>query len=149
MANGPITKSLQQALGTAPWALRQDLLGYTNAVASVMHEIAHDGGIRLTPELADQFLAMATIRRLWHVVEGQYWLMHDSLDLLSMRSSGAAGYRIGRTTVSLSSDAYGDARGLLDDLKGWLEARDLWDLVGTPDLVGLLGELAGDHGARH
>lgn len=149
MTVGPITKSLQKALKGAPHALRQDLSGYANAVASVTPDIARDAGVRLTPDLTDQFLMMATIRRLWLVVEGQFWLMHDSLDLLSMHSSGAAGYRIGRTILSPSSDAYGDARGLLDDLKNWLQARDLWELVDSPDLAGLLGQLAEHHGARH
>jgi len=111
-----------------------------------MSEIASDSGIRLNPELADQFLAVATIRRLWLVVEGQYWLMFNSLDLLSTRSSGAAGYRIGRTTLSPSSDTYGDARSLLGDLEAWLKERDLLDLVDSPDLQGLLVELAARHG---
>lgn len=146
MALGPVSRSLQQALSALPRALRQELSGYANAVASVMSEIASDSGIRLNPELADQFLAVATIRRLWLVVEGQYWLMFNSLDLLSTRSSGAAGYRIGRTTLSPSSDTYGDARSLLGDLEAWLKERDLLDLVDSPDLQGLLVELAARHG---
>ena len=146
MALGPLSRSVQQALAALPRALRQDLSGYTNAVADAMSTIASDAGIRLTPTLSDQFLAMATIRRLWLVVEGQHWLMFDSLDLLSTPASGAAGYRIGQTTLSRSSETFADARDLLDDMEIWLKERDLLSLVTTSDLRGLLDELAGTHG---
>lgn len=72
---------LMEAVGELPYALRDEIEGYTSSVLESSPEIFREAGLKMDPQLLDEFVFFAGLRRLWSLVNGRYWLLDRSLGI--------------------------------------------------------------------
>jgi hypothetical protein len=77
-----------------PWAMRNSVEGYVDAVAAVLPDIEREAGPRLPRAEADEFLFMVAVRRIWASLNSQYWMINDSVSIAESR--WPEGFQAGR-----------------------------------------------------
>jgi len=64
-----------------PYTLRQRVEGYAEFIEETAEQVAADTGLPAEPSFRDEFVYFAGLRRLWTLVDSQYWLIDRSLAL--------------------------------------------------------------------
>lgn len=72
---------LMEAVGELPFALREEIEGYTSSVLESSEDIFREAGLKMDEQLRDEFVFFAGVRRLWALVNGRYWLLDRSLGI--------------------------------------------------------------------
>ena len=111
-------RELEELFGELPAALREQLLAFSNYAEDSFKEICDALGVSGASNQAEQdFDRLATVWRLWQVVNGQYSLMMSSLRLLDTVT--AVSFQLGRSQYSRGSER---VRMLTDLRSGFLTA---------------------------
>ena len=118
----PLPKALQRVTFELPYALRHDIEGYVRTLDAAQVEIYADAETTTEQVSADEFLFFAGVWRLWNQVDGQRWIVKNSLDIAL--DYGASGISAGSFTYSRSSDDVVEIRKLHDRYRNWLEKRN-------------------------
>jgi hypothetical protein len=109
---------LEELFGELPTPLREQLLAFSTYAEDSFEEICDALGVSRDSEQVERdFDRLATIWRLWQVVNGQYSLMMSSLRLLD--TVNAVSFQLGRWQYSRSSE---QVRMLTDLRSGFITA---------------------------
>ena len=70
-----------------PWAMRNSVEGYVDAVADALSDIEREAGFTLPNGKAEEFLFLVAVRRIWTIVNSQYWIINDSVSIAEFVAS--------------------------------------------------------------
>jgi hypothetical protein len=115
--------ALEKTTSQLPVALRQELEGYLRTLQEVEPEIYREAATTHKEVPRDEFLLVVVIWRLYSQVEGQRWVMQNSLDIAS--GFGAGGFRAGRLRFSGTSDDTAELQELHRSFDRWLRQQKL------------------------
>jgi hypothetical protein len=119
----PLPASVTSVTSQLPFALRQDIEGYLRTLQDARVEIYREVDVTTKEVPTEQWLLLATIWRLYTQVEGQRWVVHNSLEIAG--EYGAVGISAGRFRYSKGSDDVNEIRELQKSFERWLHRRDL------------------------
>ncbi|WP_144378031.1 hypothetical protein [Mesorhizobium amorphae] len=116
------SQQIQNMTADLPYSLKENVNGYVDAVAAAISDIAREARVDIQGEQLDQFLLIVAIRRVWSFVNGQYWIMTDSIGVATRSETSTdgrpqvRGFRVGRDEISQDSQAFLEGRLLRDEL---------------------------------
>lgn len=119
----PLPPPVETVTAQLPVALRQELEGYLRNLQEVESEIYREADTTHKEVPKDEFLLVVVIWRLYSQVEGQRWVMQNSLEIA--KDFGAGGFRAGRLRFSGSSDDTVELQELHRSFDRWLHQRNL------------------------
>lgn len=119
----PLPSSLEAVTSQLPYALRQEVEGYIRTVQDAEAEIYREADVTRQEVSSEYFLLVTTVWRLYSQVEGQRWVMQNSLEVA--REFGASGISAGRFRFASGSDDLGEMRELHQSFERWIDRRDL------------------------
>jgi|GEM_PF-6822718 len=139
----PVPDELIRFTSALPYALRQDIDGYVRTLDAAWRDIYTDSNISPEHVPPERFLFVAGIWQLWGQVDGQRWVVHNSLEAAT--SFGASGISAGGFSYSTNSKDTKEVRDLRDRFRAWLDRNQLGFVIQakTPrDLLWSLSEQA-------
>jgi hypothetical protein len=119
----PLPASVASVTSQLPFALRQDTEGYLRTLQDAQPEIYREAEVTTKEIPTEQFLLLTTVWRLYTQVEGQRWVVQNSLEIAG--EYGAKGISAGRFRYSSGSDEVTEIRVLHKSFERWLHNRDL------------------------
>jgi hypothetical protein len=125
-----------------PWAMRNSVEGYVDAVAAVLPDIEREAGLRLPRAKADEFLFMVAVRRIWASVNSQYWIINDGVSIAESR--GLRGFQAGRDGYARGSEAAADSRNLRSNFQKLVAELGIEHLVIADSLEEMLRAMSLD-----
>jgi hypothetical protein len=128
-------------LNELPYAMRDSISGYVDAVEAALPDIARDAAVKLTHRVREDFLLIVAIRRIWEAVNGQYWIINNCAEIANDR--GLAGFQAGSEIYNKQSGAYDDVRGLRQQFSKLLDNNDIREIVEVGTLRDALVAVAG------
>jgi hypothetical protein len=136
---------LRAVLHELPYSVAETLEGYANSVADSTAAIFEEAGVpRTSAEFEGEFVFAAAIRRLWALVDTQFWILTHSLGLLATRDIGQV--RLGGARYSYGSDSYQEVRELRNRLHEQLSELDILTLATAGSLLELAQMIATERG---
>jgi len=137
---------LRSLLTELPRSLAEEIEGYSSSVSDAYSAIASEVGVprNQREELEGEFVFAAAIRRLWTLLDTQYWILSHSLGLLASQDVGTV--RLGGTRYSRDSRAFRDVRALRDDLQSVVRGLGIEPHVNAPSLSDLASILMEERG---
>lgn len=133
--------SLIRFTSALPYALRQDIDGYVRTLDAVWREIYAESDVTPDQVHPDKFLFVAGVWRLWGQVDGQRWVVHNSLEVA--QRYGANGISAGGFAYSRGSEDANEVRNLHQRFRNWINNNGLEFVttVSTPrDLLWAVAE---------
>lgn len=115
--------SLESVTSQLPFTLRQDIEGYARTLQDAETDIYRDADVSLKEVPSERFLLVTVVWRLYSQVEGQRWVVQNSLEVASEYS--ASGISAGRFRYSRGSEDVSEIRELHTSFERWLHNRDL------------------------
>jgi hypothetical protein len=97
---------LDQMLEPLPYALRDQITGYANAIDESGEDIFATAQVPFDRTLLDRVVFLAGVCRLWTLVDWQFSILSNSLSILS--SSQVEGFAIGRRRLDRQSQEFVD-----------------------------------------
>jgi len=125
-----LSPALEKTTSQLPGALRQEIEGYLRTLVEVESEIYREVETTHKEIPRDEFLLVVVIWRLYSQVEGQRWVMQNSLEIA--KGFGAGGFRAGRLRFSGTSDDTAELKELHRNFDRWLHEQKL-DFVRLAD----------------
>jgi hypothetical protein len=114
---------------------RNRVRGYVESVEDSVASIFRDAALEMTPELLEDFLFAAALRRLWQIVDSQFRLLDRSIELMgSADLGGMHGVRIGRTSFTRDSAAYAELAELHRALRELINQQELEAVIEASSL---------------
>lgn len=129
-------QQVDQFAQTLPFRMREDVLSYARSVQDALGDIFRDARIRRDPELGDQLVFLAGIKKLHAICTGTFWILDNSLT--SLEQVDAYEVRIGSLRISRNSREYRQLRELLNDVELLLAKYDLTEIVRMPSYAEIL-----------
>ena len=114
---------VEKVTSQLPVVLRQELEGYLRTLQGVETEIYREADATEKEVPRDEFLLVVAVWRLYSQVEGQRWIMQNSLEIAS--EFGAGGFRAGRLRFSGTSDDTVELQELHRSFDRWLHQQNL------------------------
>jgi hypothetical protein len=133
----PEVKRLTQSL---PYALRESVEGYTQAVQEVLPEIAKEAEVQLTDSLRNQFLFVVAVRRVWEFVSGSCWIAESCIDIAQRH--GIAGFQVGGDLYAKGSETYESMDRLRKEFSQLIERLKIGQFVRASSLRSALVQLS-------
>jgi hypothetical protein len=120
--------ALDEFLRVLPAAVQQQVDGYVRFVDDISSELFAEQQVRRPSDAQhNTLLTMAAAWKLWRLVDSQYWILSNSLDLL--RESDVHEVAIGSSRYSRSSGSFRSLGTLRSQLAALLAQLDLGDLT--------------------
>lgn len=131
--------ALYEVLQGLPPAIRNNVQSYVASVKYSVDDIFRSAEVTYNPKLAEHFLFLVGIRKLWATVDQAYWTLEHSLGLTpeSLR------FTAGSMELSRQSQHYLAVRELHTALLKELQHLGVLEIVRVPTLVELLRAVAG------
>jgi hypothetical protein len=129
-------ESLRAITAELPWVLRSQVEGYVLTVEAAKYDIFKAASIDYDERLYQQFIFLVGIQRIWSLVDSQYWILNNSLNLL--RNSDARVVEIGGSEFHTNSSFYRDLSALRGNLDVLLQKEGISHLVKTKNPKELL-----------
>jgi hypothetical protein len=118
---------VQEMARHLPRRVGNDIVDYARSVRDAAPAILREAGLDNDPELSDQLVFLAGVRKLHAICSAAYWILDASLARLER--AGATTVKLGSETLSRGCDEWAQTRGLLVALEGMLGEAGLLDLV--------------------
>lgn len=118
-----LPKALKRVTSELPYALRHEIEGYVRTLDAAQRDIYADARVTTDQVASEDFLFFAGVWRLWGQVDGQRWIVKNSLDLAA--GYGAHGISAGGYSYARGSTDVVEIRELHNRYRRWLENRDL------------------------
>jgi len=122
-----LPQSLTRVTAELPFALRQDIEGYIRTLDAAQRDIYADAEVKTDEVPSEDFLFFAGIWRLWTQIDGQRWIVRNSLQIAT--EFGARGISAGGFSYSVGSDDVVGIRQLHDRYHDWLQRHEFEFLV--------------------
>jgi len=114
---------LRALLDPLPWALRVEVGGYVRSVEAVHRNIYRDADLSTKDVPLDAFLFFAGLWRLWTLVDGQHWIVQNTVRLAEQVGIGRI--RAGAAVYSRRSEDAMELELLRRDLRQTLARNDI------------------------
>jgi hypothetical protein len=134
--------ALRHVLEELPPPLREEIRGYVSSVEQSAKPIFDQASLSFDSTLLDEFLFAIAIRRLWAIVDTQYWVLTYSLSLL--RDKGVRTIRVPGASYGFGTDGYLDARQLRNSLEKLLTKQGISYVIGSGSLADVLSHIAAE-----
>jgi len=105
-----------------PYSIATQVLSYSRSVDDAAEDIFLEAERKLVPELRDQLVLIAAIRKLHAICSSSYWILYNSQSILG---SSVSGIRVGSRVYSSESPEYAAMRAVLNALEGVIMAQGL------------------------
>jgi hypothetical protein len=122
-----------------PPRVREDVLGYARSVQSALPEIFEEAGIGETPELRDQVVFIAGVKKLHAICSSTFWILENSLK--GLQQAGIRQVRLGGLTVSRGSPIWTELRDTVAAVEAILAEQRMLQLVSAPSYAEIVREL--------
>ncbi len=122
-----MTRLVLEMTSELPWAMRTSLEGYVASVAAAKNDIFADTQTEYNEDLYERFIFLIAVWRLWSVVDTQFWILSNSINLL--KESGSDGLTVGATEFHSKSDFYKELSRLRNELNSLLSEMDVLNLT--------------------
>jgi hypothetical protein len=134
------SEQIQGLLSDLPFAMRNAIEGYVDAVDAVLEEIARDANVDLTSDIREQFLFIVAVRRIWTIVNGQYWILRTSANIAQERDID--GFQLGHERIGRDSAVNRRVTELRTSLHALLRRLEIEDEASAPNLSDVLVRVA-------
>jgi hypothetical protein len=135
-----MNESIRAVVGSLPRSLRDQVADYVASVDAAADAIFVEAAIEQTPQLRDDLLLVATLKKTLGIVASCFWAVDNSLALTLV--DGTSAVRVGGATYSRNSERYTELRALHRDLENAVLELGLSDLVRAENYVEVLEGLA-------
>jgi hypothetical protein len=108
---------------------------YVRVVNELQPLIFEEAGLGSSPNLRDEFIFMAGLRKLWHIVDSQYRLLEGALTLTE--DQGVSEIAIGGSKYSRRAESYRVIRRLRAETFAKLVELEIFPLVEAESLHSL------------
>jgi hypothetical protein len=125
---------------TLPRSLRDQVLDYVAAVDAAADAIFEEAQIEQTPQLRDDLLVVATLKKTLGIVASCFWAIDNSLAITSV--GGTLAVRVGGAIYSKESERYTELRALHRDLENVVRELRLSESIQAENYVDVLEGLA-------
>ena len=139
-------QAIEKLVGGFPAALRDPVLGYALSVKGALPDIFREARIEPDPEIADQVVFIAGVRKLYAMVSSTFWTLNKALRQLNTRDVPAV--RIGGRAYSLDSIEYRRIEALYDSLRTRLEEEEILRFMRTISYANLVQTLDNERRER-
>lgn len=131
---------LLAALEALPRGLADQLDTYMRFIEEVAPSIFDDTAVPFDLVLRDQLVFLAGVRRLWALVNSQYRMLDESLDML--RATDIDAVRVGSSLFGRNTGDYVALRELRMSLRNELRRLDILPFIDAPTVSDILLRLA-------
>ncbi len=105
-----------------PHAIRTQVVDYARSVDEAAEEIFSSAERTMEPQLRDQLVLIAAIRKLHAICSSSFWILYNSSAILG---PNVPGIRVGSRIYSVDSSEFAALRTLLGDLELLLVSQGL------------------------
>ena len=113
-----------------PYAIAEDIRTYSSAVRQSMEDIFKDAGVAYSNALVEQVCFIAELKKLHSIVTTQYWVLQNSLSLLTRNE--IASVRAGSLRIQRNSDSFLELEQIMQELNDLLRENEILELVEMP-----------------
>lgn len=133
--------ALSIAVSELPFVLREQVIGYAESVKAALPDISREAGVKSSPELQDQVVFLAGVRKLHALVASSYWALDNSAALLEREN--VFRIRVGSQDLSRGGEIHQRLKKVLEAIEKVLEDEDLDEVLNMP-YQNLVQKLAGN-----
>lgn len=139
------SQALMQTIALLPYSLAEQVRSYANSVDGALEDIFNEAKVDYSPQLAESIVFLAGIRKLFSIVESQYWLVDNSTTVFSHWGSQAT-ISIGSTNFNRGGAYHRELRELMEGLREILSRHGVFPYIdGSPSYAEVLRLLANEH----
>lgn len=134
-------EALYEIIGCLPYNIRIEINGYVDSIENVSAEIFESAGIGYNEGLLESLLLLAGIRRIYSMVDSQFWILDNSLSLV--RQQEVRKIRIGSSSYGYDSEEYTEIRELKNELEALITQLGILKYIkatSLSEILVLLGE---------
>jgi len=128
---------LNEVIYLLPYTLKNEIGGYATSIELASTEIFLNAGIEKKQEILDKLIFLACIKRIWTIVSSQFWIVDNTLTLIS-HDSDFKEVKVGATIFSKTSDTYKQLKDLRDKFELLIHELELNEIVQSKTLVDIL-----------
>lgn len=96
--------TLNEIMKELPFSIREEIGGYLASVELNATSIFEESKVQLTKERLDKFIFLVGLRRIWTMVDTQYWILDNCLSLV--QENQVKDVTIGSLHLSKDSEGY-------------------------------------------
>jgi hypothetical protein len=128
-------EALRNFLAQLPPPIQSQIEGYVSSVETRAFEIFQNASITFTNEKLDALLFYSGLRRLWSLVQTQYWILDNCLHLVGDQADGV---QVAGVEQTFQSRGYRSFQGLWFDLENIIQKAGVRQIVEARNLVEVL-----------
>lgn len=117
-------RALEEALEVLPFSLAEQVLSYAKSVEAAAPDIFRSAGLRQTPEITNKLVFVAGIRKLFSIIDSNYWVIDNAGEILE-RQQDQGQIRVGGTDLSRGGDYHRELSRLRDDFQNVISESNL------------------------
>ena|SRR5213075_3372347 len=134
-------KALSDAIDPLPYALSEQVLSYARALELAAPEIFADAGVKRTRERTDALVFVAGLRKLFSIVDANYWVVDNASAILSRQGDQYA-VRVGGADLSRGGTYHESLGRMLADFQQLLVEQNLLRYVRDISYADVVREMA-------
>ena len=136
-------QSLKEAIEGIPYSLSEQVLSYSRSVSVALPDIFSEAGVAYSPDIVDQVVFLAGIRKLFSIIDSAYWVIDNASAILSKQDMHRI--RVGSTNLSRGADYHYSVEQLRKNLITVLEDNNIYKYIADQSFVSIVRELASGH----
>ncbi|MFA4911414.1 MAG: hypothetical protein WC649_10285 [Desulfobacteria bacterium] len=136
-------RELADTINSLPYALSDQVLSYAKSLELSAPDIFKDAGIERTKELTDTLVFIAGLRKLFSIVNSNYWVIDNAGAILSKQNQYEV--RVGRTDLSRGGTYHQALNALSKDLYEILSQHNLLQYVQNMPYSEIVRKIANGH----
>lgn len=134
-------KALSEAIEPLPYTLSEQVLSYAKSLEAAAPQIFADAGIQRTRENTDKLVFIAGLRKLFSIMDGNYWVIDNASALLSKQANQYA-VHVGGTDLSRGGAYHSSLRRMLTEFTQLLLDKNLMRHVRDLSYTELVREMS-------
>ena len=133
--------ALSKAIEDLPYALSEQVLSYARSLELAAPAILKDAGVRPNRELTNTLVFIAGLRKLFSIVDSNYWLVDNTGAILASQQDQYS-VRVGGTDLSRGGTYHHSLTTVRSELIQLLAEHQLIQYVRNMPYVEIVRELA-------
>lgn len=137
-------RALSDAIDSLPYALSEQVLSYAKSLELAAPDIFKNAGIKRTKELTDTLVFIAGLRKLFSIVDSNYWVI-DNAGAIFSKQQDQYEIRIGGTDLSRGGTYHQALNVLRTEFYKILSQHKLLQYVQNMPYSEIVREIANGH----
>lgn len=134
-------RALTDAITDLPYGLSEQVLSYARSLDLAAPEIFQDAGVAFSREIADIVVFIAGLRKLFSIVDSNYWVI-DNAGAILERQQSQSSVRVGGADLSRGGNYHQSLTTVRRELIELLAEHQLLQFVQNVPYVEVVRELA-------